>query len=113
MAFINHLWQLYLFFGVGRMVSVGVLTLARSVSVSNWFSRLRGRAMGITKIGDRLGSTLLPLLVQFVILTLGWRMAWGTLGAVGVFHVRHSRPDLSSAQAGKYGTAAGRRIACF
>lgn len=84
MAFINHIWQLYLFFGVGRMVSVGVLTLARSVSVSNWFSRLRGRAMGITNIGDRFGATLLPLVVQFFILMLGWRMAWGILG-VAVF----------------------------
>ena len=65
MAFINHLWQLYLFFGVGRMVAVGVLTLAMSVSVSNWFFRLRGRAMGITSIGDRFGSTLLPLWFSF------------------------------------------------
>ena len=85
MAFINHIWQLYLFFGVGRMIAVGVLSLAISVSVSNWFVRLRGRAMGITRIGDRFGSTLLPLMVQFLILALGWRMAWGILGIVVFF----------------------------
>ncbi len=85
MAFINHIWQLYLFFGVGRMIAVGVLSLAISVSVSNWFFRLRGRAMGITRIGDRFGSTLLPLMVQFLILMLGWRMAWGILGVVVFF----------------------------
>jgi len=67
MAFINRIWQLYLFFGVGRMIAIGVLSLVISVSVSNWFSRLRGRAMGITRIGDRFGSTLLPLMVQFLI----------------------------------------------
>jgi sugar phosphate permease len=82
MGFINDLWQLYLFFGVGRMIGVGVLGLAISVSVSNWFIRLRGRAMGITRIGDRFGSTLLPLIVQPLILMLGWRMAWGILGGV-------------------------------
>jgi len=82
MTFVNHLWQLYLFFGVGRMISVGVLSLSTAVSVSNWFVRFRGRAMGIAKIGERLGSALLPMLIQFVILTLGWRLAWGALGAV-------------------------------
>ena len=82
MAFISDLWQLYLFFGVGRMIAVGVLGLAISVSVSNWFFRLRGRAMGITRIGDRFGSTLLPLMVQPLILMLGWRTAWGILGGV-------------------------------
>ncbi len=82
MTFVESLWGLYLFFGVGRMVAVGVLSLAISVSVANWFVRFRGRAMGITRIGDRLGSALLPLMVQFLILALGWRMAWGTLGVV-------------------------------
>jgi sugar phosphate permease len=82
MMFVTEIWQLYLFFGVGRMVAIGVLSLSVSVSIANWFVRLRGRAMGITKIGDRLGSALLPLMVQFMILALGWRTAWGALGAV-------------------------------
>ena len=82
MMFASHIWQLYLFFGVGRMVAIGVLSLSVSVSIANWFVRFRGRAMGITKIGDRFGSALLPLMVQFLILALGWRMAWGALGAV-------------------------------
>jgi len=85
LAFINHIWQFYLFFGLGRMIAVGVLGIAISVSVSNWFIRYRGRAMGITRIGDRFGSTMLPLMVQFLILGLGWRMAWGILGAVVFF----------------------------
>jgi sugar phosphate permease len=82
MTFVTQLWQLYLFFGVGRMIAVGVLSLSVAVSISNWFILLRGRAMGITKIGERLGSALLPLMVQFLILALGWRMAWGSLGGV-------------------------------
>jgi MFS family permease len=102
MMFVNHLWQLYLFFGVGRMVAVGVLSLSISVSVANWFVRYRGRAMGITRIGDRLGSALLPLMVQFLILALGWRMAWGTLGVVvflisgipALLFLRHRPEDM-------------------
>jgi MFS family permease len=82
MMFVTHIWQLYLFFGVGRMIAVGVLSLVTSVSIANWFVLLRGRAMGIKGIGERLGSALLPLMVQFLILAVGWRMAWGALGAV-------------------------------
>ena len=102
MTFVTHIWQLYLFFGVGRMIAVGVLSLATAVSVSNWFVRFRGRAMGITKIGERLGSALLPMLVQFVILALGWRLAWGILGAVvflisgipALLFLRHRPEDM-------------------
>jgi MFS family permease len=82
MTFVESIWQLYLFFGVGRMIAVGVLGLAVSVSVANWFVRHRGRAMGIARIGDRLGGALLPLMVQFFILAIGWRLAWSGLGIV-------------------------------
>jgi len=102
MMFATRIWQLYLFFGVGRMVAIGVLSLSVSVSIANWFVRLRGRAMGITKIGDRLGSALLPLMVQFLIMALGWRMAWGALGAVvflmsgipALLFLRHRPEDM-------------------
>ncbi|MBM4312927.1 MAG: MFS transporter [Deltaproteobacteria bacterium] len=102
MTVVDHLWQLYLFFGVGRMIAVGVLSLATSVSVANWFVRRRGRAMGITRIGERLGSALLPVMVQFLILSLGWRMAWGTLGGVvflmsgipALLFLRHRPEDM-------------------
>lgn len=102
MTFVTQLWQLYLFFGVGRMVAVGVLNLSVAVSIANWFVSLRGRAMGITKVGERLGSALLPLLVQFFILALGWRMAWGSLAAVvflmsgipALLFLRHSPEEM-------------------
>jgi MFS family permease len=102
MTFLSKIWQLYLFFGVGRMIAAGVLSLAISVSIANWFVSLRGRAMGITRIGDRLGSTLLPLMVQYLIMALGWRMAWGTLGAVvflmsgipALLFLRHKPEDM-------------------
>ena len=82
LMFVRHIWQLYLFFGMGRMIAVGVLSLVVTVSVSNWFVRKRGRALGITWIGERVGSALLPLMIQFLILAYGWRMAWGALGVV-------------------------------
>jgi MFS family permease len=82
LMYVQHIWQLYLFFGAGRMIAVGALSLVTSVSIANWFVHYRGRAMGIKGIGERLGGALLPLMVQFLILYLGWRMAWGVLGGV-------------------------------
>jgi MFS family permease len=81
-AFSSSIWQFYLFFGVGRMIAVGILSLVLSVTVSKWFVRKRGRALGIAWLGPRFGSILLPVLCQFIILTLGWRMAWGILGVI-------------------------------
>jgi MFS family permease len=80
MTFVNRIWQLYLFFGIGRMIAVGVLMLVVSVSISNWFVRKRGRAMGFVWLGSRFGSAVLPLLIQYFILALGWRLAWSTMG---------------------------------
>jgi len=80
MALITRIWQLYLFFGLGRMIAVGVLSMVITVTVSNWFVRKRGRAMGVTWLGPRVGSVIFPALLQFIILTMGWRMAWSVLG---------------------------------
>ena len=82
MTFVSRIWQLYLFFGMGRMIAMGILFLVISVSVSNWFIRKRGRAMGIVNLGPRLGSALFPLLTQFFILVFGWRIAWSSLGII-------------------------------
>jgi MFS family permease len=102
LMFVDRIWQLYLFFGVGRMIAVGLLSLVVSVSIANWFVRFRGRAMGIARIGDRLGATLLPLIVQYLILGLGWRLAWGSIGVIlflisglpAVFFLRHRPEDM-------------------
>lgn len=82
MSFTTQPWQLYLFFGSGRMIAVGILSLVISVSVSNWFIRKRGQAMGIAHLGSRIGSAVFPPLTQFMILALGWRLAWASLGGI-------------------------------
>jgi MFS family permease len=82
MMFLSSLWQFYLFFGLGRMIAMGVLGLVISVTVPKWFVDLRGRALGVTWLGPRFGGVLLPPLVQFIILAEGWRTAWSILAVV-------------------------------
>ena len=79
---LSEIWQLYLFFGTGRMIASGLLALVVTVSVSNWFIEKRGRALGISQLGSRVGIAFLPLLVQYVIINFGWRTAWIVLGLV-------------------------------
>jgi MFS family permease len=82
LAWMSSLWQLYLFFGMGRMISAGLLNLIVTVSVSNWFIKKRGRAMGMAQLGSRIGLAVLPPLVQIMITGVGWRMAWAMLGLI-------------------------------
>lgn len=82
---LTEIWQLYLFFGTGRMIASGLLALVITVSVSNWFVEKRGRAMGISQLGSRIGIAFLPLLVQLIINTYGWRTAWLVLGLIVFF----------------------------
>jgi len=79
---LSSAWQLYLFFGTGRMIASGLLALVVTVSVSNWFIEKRGRAMGISQLGSRIGIAFLPLLVQYIIISHGWRTAWAVLGVI-------------------------------
>jgi len=79
---LSAVWQLYLFFGTGRMIASGLLALVVTVSVSNWFIEKRGRAMGISQLGSRIGIAFLPLLVQHIIMSYGWRTAWAVLGII-------------------------------
>lgn len=74
------LWQFYLFYGLGRAMSVGVIEVSSIVSVSNWFIRKRGRALGIVTAGTRTGQALMPLLAQAFIVAWGWRVGWLGLG---------------------------------
>ena len=67
LTFLSKIWQLYIFFGVGRMIAVGALGLVISVTVSNWFIRRRGRAMGLATLGSRAGTATFPPFVQYIL----------------------------------------------
>ncbi len=63
------------FLGI-RMLGQGSLSLTASTSVTLWFDRRRGLAVGVSSaIGQALMS-LAPLALAAVVLALGWRPAW-------------------------------------
>ena len=67
-------WALLAVMGAGSLpiVWTGVL--------NNWFSKHRGKAIGITMAGTGLGAFLLPPLVEVLISNYGWRTAYRGIG---------------------------------
>lgn len=63
--------------GVGGLCTGPVAT---SALVVNWYSRHRGRALGIAAAGTTLGSALMPPIAAELIERFGWRNALALLG---------------------------------
>lgn len=71
-----------------------------STLVVNWFSRLRGRAMGVSTVGASMGSFLAPPVAAFLIAQHGWRETYVILALVcaavvlpAILVVIRSRPE--------------------
>ncbi|MCH7705502.1 MAG: MFS transporter [Chloroflexi bacterium] len=99
MGFINSVWTFYLAF---LIISLGMSGASHGVSwvtaVGNWFSRARGRALGIAMLGPVISG---PLLVTIAIMeeAIGWRISVVVLG-IGMWvvgfplaMVARSRPE--------------------
>lgn len=74
------LWQFYLLFGLGRAISAGIVEMATSVAVANWFIRRRSRAMGFTATGPRIGLACFPPFALLLMSWVDWRGVWVGLG---------------------------------
>lgn len=73
-----HLYVLYSLVGIG-MSGAGFIPV--STTISNWFAKRRGMAMGITTAGIALGA-LLALLTDHLIESISWQAAFLVLGAI-------------------------------
>jgi MFS family permease len=74
-------WELYLYTGVLAAVGlVGLGPVPMSVLISRWFSERRGRAVGVAFSGMGFGVFVTGPLAQWLIASLGWRIASGILG---------------------------------
>lgn len=81
-AFANELWHFYLLFGI--LMPIGTAFSGWPLlapTLSNWFSKRRGLAMGLGQMGGGLSFTY-GLFTEFVILQLGWRYAYFVLAGV-------------------------------
>ncbi|HLJ62622.1 MAG TPA: MFS transporter [Stellaceae bacterium] len=76
------LWQVYWGYGLGVGVGVGFAYVPAVGAVQRWFVRRRGLASGLAVSGIGAGTLVMPLFAVYLIDHLGWRGAYGVLGAV-------------------------------
>jgi len=84
MSVIEAPWQLYIFYGIviGTGVSFGFLPVTSTVS--RWFVKRRGTALGITMAGIGIGTLVLAPLSQFLITKFDWRTSYLILASLVV-----------------------------
>ncbi|HRW19185.1 MAG TPA: MFS transporter [Dermatophilaceae bacterium] len=80
----NVIW-LYLMAGVQGIAITFATTLPISAMVTNWFYRHRGLALGLATAGSGLGGVIfVPLILNALLPSLGWRGTYLALGAVQI-----------------------------
>ena len=78
---IHSAGEFYFYTGaLGAAGLAGVGPVPMGVLLSRWFSRRRGRAVGIAFSGMGFGVFLMGPLAQWLIATVGWRIASASLG---------------------------------
>lgn len=75
MAAMEELWHYYVIQIIARSMNTGVMAVATAVIIPNWFIVRRGRAFSLGNLGFPIGASVIPLFVQFLISTSGWRTA--------------------------------------
>ena len=85
---VQTLLGFYTAFTLARAAELGPIGVGTSTAIGKWFLRYRGRATGLIFFAESAGIMALAPIVQMVISTGGWRMAWIVLGvwmfAIGV-----------------------------
>ena len=78
----SQLWQFYLIFGILAPTGLSLCGWpVLSPTLSNWFSKRRGLAMGMGQVGGGLSFTY-ALFAGYLISQLGWRHAYFANGAI-------------------------------
>lgn len=76
-SFTQTWWHFYLFFSLITAVGLGATGWVPNVTlVQQWFKEKRGMAMGIISAGIGIGILICVPSIQYLILQLGWRIAY-------------------------------------
>ncbi len=78
----SALWQLYLTYGLLLALGTGAIFTVINSTVSRWFDKKRGIAVGIASSGGQLGIVFLAPFASYLISSFGWRPAFIVIGLI-------------------------------
>jgi MFS family permease len=78
---VGALWQLFFLVGVVGGVGMSSFYLLTTATVTHWFDERRGLGLALVLVGFNLGYITGGPLAAWLITHLGWRAAYGVLGA--------------------------------
>ncbi len=81
------LWQLFFTYSLFLAMGTSAIYVGVMSTVSRWFSRRKGLALGIASIGAGLGPLVLAPFATHLIASFDWRTAFSILGLVAVLVV--------------------------
>ncbi len=76
----HSLGTYYIFYFMETVGYVSGGPVPNQVLISHWFNHMRGRAMGLAYVGIGVGGAVAPVLAQYVIRHVGWRVAMMIFG---------------------------------
>ena len=76
-SFIQQLYQWLIIRGLFQGVALVLAgNMVVSVTISKWFVKYRGRAIGLIALGLSFAGIIIPSLMTFVVDNYGWRFGW-------------------------------------
>lgn len=82
LSYSSSLWMFYMFYIFNALGYVFGGPLPCQVLISKWFTKNRGKAMGIAYLGIGVGGAFVPLLATKLESNLGWQNALSILGVL-------------------------------
>jgi len=73
---VTELWHFYIGFSVFGGIGLACIYVPLTATISRWFIKRRGTALGIVYAGGGFGGLLLSPILQSVIDSSGWQTAW-------------------------------------
>ena len=84
---VNSSWQLFITYSLLLAMGAGGLYVVPTATVSRWFNKKRGFALGIAGSGMGLGVLVMAPLATYLITNFDWRMAYIVIGLITWFIV--------------------------
>jgi MFS family permease len=84
MSQVQSLWQFQLNYIIVGSIGVSTLNVPVMVTLSRWFIRKRGLMIGIVQAGTGIGGFIFAPFAGWLILSYGWRNAYGVMGVIAL-----------------------------